>query len=86
MEEVIKSTEVFLTIEEQAESFTRQILNDILPTIDVPYPLLNIMGTLTILYNRILKKNAVKDWSLTGLLVIKKQDEFFNQSILELFL
>jgi hypothetical protein len=44
------------------------------------------MGTLTILYNRILNVNIIKKWSQTSLLLIKIEDKYFIQRIHDHFL
>jgi hypothetical protein len=58
MEEESKSSEVPVTVEhEKVQIFIWQVLEDILPTIDDPDPFLTLLGTLSILYNRIKWKN-----------------------------
>jgi hypothetical protein len=86
MVESSMSTEVPVSTKWEAESFTRHIIEEILPTLDVPNPILTLIGTLTILFNRIYSKDMINEWKPTGLLLIKMEDEYFNQTILEQFL
>jgi hypothetical protein len=58
MEEELKSSEVPVTVEdEKVQMFIRQAIEDILPTIDESDPFLTLLGTLSIIYNRIKWKN-----------------------------
>jgi hypothetical protein len=43
---------------DKEQSFIKQVIKDILPTIDDPDPILTLLGTLSILCNRI----KFKDW------------------------
>jgi hypothetical protein len=65
------------------ESFTRQILKDILPTIAIPDPFLTLLGTLSILYHRIHSKNLIISMNKIGWLPIKLEDKYFDQKVLE---
>jgi hypothetical protein len=75
MEEESKRAELPVSIEQEAESFTKQVIKDILPTIAVPDPILTLLGTLSILWNRILTSNHVNDMITFGLLPIKMEDQ-----------
>ena len=79
-----KSTEVPVTAEqEKVDIFIGQILEDILPFIDEPDPILNILGTLSILYNRIKYKNIVYELNQDDELEIKMEDEYYNEMLLQ---
>jgi hypothetical protein len=66
MEEEVKTADVPVTIEEDVESFILQVLEDILPSIDDPDPFQTILGTLSILFNRIMTKNWVNIFYQAG--------------------
>jgi hypothetical protein len=53
MEEESKTSDVPVSIEQEVQCFINQIMDDVLPTIDEPDPFLTILGTLSILFNRI---------------------------------
>jgi hypothetical protein len=75
MEEESKTTDVPVTVEQEVQYFIRQVINDILPKIDDPDPFLTILGTLSILFNRIKDKNMLYEMNQTGLLPpIKMED------------
>ena len=57
-----------------------------MPDIDDPEPFLTLLGTLSILYNRIKYKNLIYNYNQEFNLQIKMEDEYFNQTILEQFL
>jgi hypothetical protein len=63
------------------QSFINQVINDILPTLDDPDPFLTLLGTLSILYNRIKFKKIVNQMNQAGLLPIKMVDKYFNERI-----
>jgi hypothetical protein len=72
MAEELKSSEVPVTVEgEKVQMFIWQVLEDILPTIDDPDPFLTLLGTLSILYNRIKMKNLVNIINQNSKLQIK---------------
>ena len=84
MEEELKTTEVPATVEhEKVQLFTLQILEDILPTIDEPEPILTILGTLSILFNRIKWKNLVSIINQDLKQQIKMEDKYFNETVLK---
>ena len=85
MEEEYKSTEVPLTIDQEVESILQQVFEDILPTVDEPDPIITLLGTLSILYNRIKWKNGVNTTNQFANLQIKMEDKFFYESALEQF-
>ena len=53
MVEESKTAVVPVTIEKEVESFISHVRNDIMATIDEPDPFLTVLGTLSILFNRI---------------------------------
>lgn len=61
-------------------------MEEILPFIDDPDPILNILGTLSILYNRIKNKYIVYKINQDGKLQIKMEDKYYNEMVLQLFL
>lgn len=83
MKEESKKAEVPVTIEQEAESFTKQVLKDILPTIAVPDPILTLLGTLSILCNRIITSNHVPDMISFGFMPIKMEDKYYDQRVLK---
>ena len=85
MTEESKTTDVPVTVEQEAEYFISQVINDILPTIDDPDPFLTLLGTLSILFNRIKWKNAVNWVNQRGKLQTKMEDKYFNERVLEQF-
>ena len=66
--------------------FIWQVLEDILPDIDDPEPFLTLLGTLSILYNRIKWKNEINILNQHLNLQIKMEDKYFNKSVLEQFI
>ena len=85
MEEESKISEAPVTIEEEAEYFTRTILKDILPTIEEPDPFITLLGTLSILFNRIKWKNQIVRLNQSGKAQIKTEDKYFNEIVFEQF-
>ena len=85
MEEESKTTDVSVTVEQEVQSFIRQVINDILPTIDDPDPFLTVLGTLSILFNRIKYKNMVILLNQLHNLQIKMEDKYFNERVFEQF-
>ena len=79
MDEESKTAELPVTVEhEKVQMFIQQAIEDILPTIDDSDPFLTLLGTLSILYNRINLKNEIKK-KIQGLnLDIKMEDKYFN--------
>ena len=87
MEEESKTAEVPETVEQKKVKFFIQYINkDILPTIFDPDPLLTVLGTLSILYNRIKLKNKVYILIQYLDLQIKMEDKYFNKSVIEQFI
>jgi hypothetical protein len=79
MDEELKSSEVPVTVEdEKVQMFTLEVLVKILPTIDDSDPFLTLLGTLSILYNRIKEKNVVNIMIQDCELQIKMEDKYFN--------
>ena len=85
MEEESKTPDVPVTVEQEVQSFIRQVINDILPTIDDPDPFLTVLGTLSILFNRIKYKNMVILLNQLHNLQIKMEDKYFNERVFEQF-
>jgi hypothetical protein len=56
-----------------------------LPTIDDPDPILTILGTLSILCNRIKFKDWLNIMNQDGKLPIKMEDKYFNERVLHKF-
>jgi hypothetical protein len=69
--------------EKEAEFFTKQILKEILPTTDVPDPILTVIGSLSILYNRINFNKLFNVYILSAFFPIKTEDKYFNKRVLE---
>ena len=84
MEEESKNTKVPVTVEQEAESFTRQILKEILPNIYVPDHILTLIGTVSILYNRIRTGNFINFTSQlkNDKFPIKMDDKYLNKKVL----
>jgi hypothetical protein len=64
-------------------------LKDILPTIDDPDPYLTLLGTLSILFNRIKDKNGVENMNKMNQdsnLQLKMEDKYFNKTVLKQFI
>ena len=79
MGEELKSSEVPVTAEdEKVQMFMRQAIKEILPTIDDSEPFLTLLGTLSILYNRIKMKNRINYLIQRLELQIKMEDKYFN--------
>jgi hypothetical protein len=79
MDEELKSSEVPVTVEdEKVQIFTLEVLVKILPTIDDSEPFLTLLGTLSILCNRIKEKNAINEIIQEWELQIKTDDKYFN--------
>jgi hypothetical protein len=79
MVEESKIIEVPVTVEdEKVQIFIRKVFEDILPTIDDSDPYLTLLGTLSILYNRIKWKNGVNELNQDGNLQIKMEDKYFS--------
>ena len=57
-----------------------------MPTIDNPDPYLTLLGTLSILFNRIKEKNLVNKLNQDGNLEIKMEDKYFHKTVLEKFI
>jgi hypothetical protein len=55
------------------------IIEYLLPTIDDPEPILTILGTISILCNRIKFKDWVSIMNQDGKLHIKMEDKYFNE-------
>jgi hypothetical protein len=70
MEEESKTSDAPVSIEQEVQCFISQIMDDVLPTIDEPDPFLTILGTLSILLNRIKKKNMVNELNQREMLQI----------------
>jgi hypothetical protein len=79
MDEESKTAELPVTVEhEKVQMFIQQAIEVILPTIDDSDPFLTLLGTLSILYNRINQKNGSNN-KIQGLgLQIKMEDKYFN--------
>jgi hypothetical protein len=79
MDEELKSSEIPVTVEdEKVQMFIWQVLEDILPTKDDSDPFLTLLGTLSILYNRIKWKNTINGIIQECELQIKMEDKYFN--------
>jgi hypothetical protein len=79
MDEELKSSEETVTDEdEKVQMFIWQNIKDILVTIDDSDPFLTLLGTLSILYNRIKRKNMLNLMIQASNLQIKMEDKYFN--------
>jgi hypothetical protein len=79
MVEELKSSEVRVTVEdEKVQIFTLEVLVKILPIIDDSDPFLTLIGTLSILCNRIKEKNGINEIIQDCELQIKTEDKYFN--------
>jgi hypothetical protein len=79
MDEELKSSEVPVTVEsEKVQMFIWQAIEDILPTIDDSDPFLTLLGTLSILFNRIKFKDRINGMIQECELQIKMEDRYFN--------
>ena len=67
------------------QSFIIQVIKDIIPTIDDPDPILTLLGTISILFNRIKWKNRVIEINQDHWLQIKMEDKYFNERVLGQF-
>ena len=85
MAEESKTAVVPVTIEQEVESFISHVMNDIMPTIDEPDPFLTVLGTLSILFNRIKMKNRLIEIIQEYQVQISMDDKYFNGRVFEQF-
>ena len=85
MEEESKTAEVHVPIEQEVESFISYVMTDIMSTKDEPDRFLTVLGTLSILFNRIKQKNYLIKIIQKYQVQINMEDKFYNESVLEQF-
>ena len=83
MEEESKTAVAPVTIEQEVESFISHVMNKIMRTIDDPDPFLTVLGTLSILFNRIKKKNQFIEIIQEYQVQISMDDKYFDQKVFE---
>ena len=67
---------------DKEQFFIKQVIKDILPTIDDPEPFLTLLGTLSILCNRIKFKDWLNLMNQDSKLHVKMDDKYFNERVL----